>query len=542
MLGDSPTIAVTYKVKVTPRLVLVVLGPYFYQKIKEQITAVFPISLFLVLFQFVVIRQGVVGSIEIALGLGMVILGLMFFMEGLRLGLMPLGESIGAALPERAALWLVLAFCFIVGFTATLAEPAIATLKTAATNIEPEKAPLLYNLLSSNSGLLVASVGAGVGLATVVGGYRFIRHWSLTVVLFPTLALALALTILAQLHPITRDVVALAWDTGGITTGPVTVPLVLALGLGICAALGKSETGMSGFGIVTLASLWPVVTVLITSLALFYSGNYASSGEFRGSMNSPNSALLSSVGFIDLLTASVQAAAQAIIPLVLLLYTVQHFVLRKEVDHPDQIVLGIVLALFGLLLFNLGLSSGLVPLGQQAGSGAPLAFAPPKQLYGETGGRIVVLLFAFLLGYGATLAEPALNALGRTVEEVTVGAFKRIALIHAVAFGVGMGLAVGIAKIMFGWPLAYLVLPAYLTVAVLTAFSDEEFINIGWDSAGVTTGPITVPLVLAMGLGIGLEVGASEGFGMLAMASIGPIATVLALGMFVTRTKRLPKR
>ena len=109
---------------------------------------------------------------------------------------------------------------------------------------------------------------------------------------------------------------------------------------------------------------------------------------------------------------------------------------------------------------------------------------------------------------------------------------------HAVAFGVGLGLAVGIAKIMFNWPLEYLVLPSYAFLTIVTLFSEEEFINIGWDSAGVTTGPITVPLVLAVGLGIGITVNVPEGFGMLAMASIGPILTVLLLGLIVSKTGR----
>ncbi len=167
----------------------------------------------------------------------------------------------------------------------------------------------------------------------------------------------------------------------------------------------------------------------------------------------------------------------------------------------------------------------------------PGAFAPPRELYGNVLGRLVAIVFAFLLGYGATLAEPALNALGMTVEEVTVGAFKKVLLMHAVALGVSLGLAVGIAKIMFDLPIAYLVIPPYLLLILITIVSDEKYINIGWDSAGVTTGPITVPLVLAMGLGVGKEVGVPEGFGMLSLASIGPILTVLTLGLIVSRVR-----
>ena len=527
------------EVKVTPRLVFAILGPYVYEKARAQISAVLPITLFLFLFQLIALRQEITDSLTITFGLFSVILGLMFFMEGLRAGLMPLGENIGATLPAKAVLPLVLGVAFILGVGATLAEPAIGTLKAAGANVKPEDAPLLFEMLNRSSPLLVGSVSIGVGIATVLGVFRFVRKWSLRVLLIPSLALCFLLTIIAAINPVTKSLISLAWDTGAITTGPVTVPLVLALGLGVSAVLGESETGMSGFGIVTLASLWPVVMVLTASLGVFYSGSYLSPADAVRFMEAASAAsTTSSPTLIQLFSVSILAAMQAIVPLVLLLFLVQRFLLREEVRNLDQIILGIVFCLAGLGLFTLGLLSGLVPLGQQVGGNVPLAFAPPTELYGETVGKSIAIAFAFILGYGATLAEPALNALGLTVEEVTAGAFKKFLLMHAVAFGVGLGLAVGIAKIMFNWPLEYLVLPSYAFLTIVTLFSEEEFINIGWDSAGVTTGPITVPLVLAVGLGIGITVNVPEGFGMLAMASIGPILTVLLLGLIVSKTGR----
>jgi hypothetical protein len=506
------------------------------EKVKEQIRAVVPISAFLFLFQLLVIRKGVGESFVIAVGLTCVVLGLMFFMEGLRLGLMPLGQNIGAILPAKARLGLILGFGFVLGIGATFAEPAISTLKTAGGNVRPENAALLFDLLGRSSGILVASVAVGVGIATVLGIYRFVAGWSLKLLLWPTLALSLALTLIAELNPGTSGVVSLAWDTGAVTTGPVTVPLVLALGLGVSAVLGRSDTGMSGFGIVTLASLWPVVMVLAASLVLFYTGSYLPASEAARLAELEGVAgNVTSFAPLELLAGSMLSALQAIVPLALLLCVMQRYILREEIRNLDQIALGVVLAIIGLVLFNIGLGVGLVPLGQQVGSNVPAAFAPPEQLYGETAGRMIAILFAFAMGYGATLAEPALNALGKTVEDVTAGAFKMTLLIQAVALGVGAGLAVGLAKIMFAWPLAYLVVPSYVLLILLTLASEEKYVNIGWDSAGVTTGPITVPLVLATGLGIGLAVGVPEGFGMLAMASIGPILTVLGLGLLVSR-------
>jgi hypothetical protein len=164
----------------------------------------------------------------------------------------------------------------------------------------------------------------------------------------------------------------------------------------------------------------------------------------------------------------------------------------------------------------------------------------PLYLYAV--GLALALAFAWFLGFGATLAEPALNALGITTEKLTNGVFKKTTLIKAVSIGVGFGIALGVAKLIFDLPLAWLILPGYLLAAVLTFFSSEEFVNVAWDSAGVTTGPITVPLVLAMGLGLGEATQAVEGFGILCMASIGPIVTVLITGLWARYRVRAQAR
>ena len=142
------------------------------------------------------------------------------------------------------------------------------------------------------------------------------------------------------------------------------------------------------------------------------------------------------------------------------------------------------------------------------------------------------------MGYGATLAEPALTTLGIKVEELTIGIFKKGLLKHAAALGVGLGMALGVAKVLGDVPLVYLLIPPYLLALVLTLFIDEEFVNIAWDSGGVTTGPVTVPLVLAMGLGISAQLNVAEGFGILALASVWPILSVLVAGMVKTRERR----
>jgi hypothetical protein len=200
-------------------------------------------------------------------------------------------------------------------------------------------------------------------------------------------------------------------------------------------------------------------------------------------------------------------------------------------------MLGIALTVIGMCLFNLGLTYGLSALGGSAGSLVPAAFmaipgAEGSPLYRYAVGISITLAFALILGFGATIAEPALNALGVTAEQLTNGFFKKRTLILAVSAGVACGIALGVAKLVFDLPLVWLIVPLYLLATLLTMISSEAFVNVAWDSAGVTTGPITVPLVLAMGLGLGNATHAVEGFGILCLASIGPIISVLLTGLW----------
>jgi hypothetical protein len=236
--------------------------------------------------------------------------------------------------------------------------------------------------------------------------------------------------------------------------------------------------------------------------------------------------------------AEIISGVRAIVPLVLFLFLVFNVILKATLKEAGIVFYGLTLCVLGMCVFNLGLTYGLAALGAQSGGLAPAAFqaipsAPDSPLYPYWIGIPIAITFAFILGFGATLAEPALNALGLTVENLTNGAFRKRTLMLAVSIGVGFGIAIGVCKIIYDLPIAFLLLPGYALAMVLTALSTEEFVNVAWDSAGVTTGPVTVPLVLAMGLGLGDAVSAIEGFGVLSMASICPILSVLMTGLIV---------
>jgi hypothetical protein len=511
--------------RLRPRDVYRLVTPYLGSRLAEQLRAVIPITLFLVLFQHFVLGAEVVGAVGIAVGIVGVVIGLMLFMEGLKHGLMPFSENIGHLLPGRASYWGVLVAAFVLGAAATFAEPAIGALKAAGSLTDPIRAGTLYYLLNHRADAVVFTVAASVGAAVIVSMLRFMQGWTLKRLILLFTLPCLALTVYLAMDPALAPVIGFAWDCGAITTGPVTVPIVLALGIGVSAASGSTENPLAGFGIVTLASLFPPFAVMLLGLA--------SAGDAASvSLTAPNGAVPTMPSGDAM--AGILTALRAIVPLALLLWLIQRLWLREPVREASIIAYGIVLSVLGMMLFNSGLETGLSPLGVQSGGLLSSAFVSAdggEGLYPYVAGVAIVLLFALALGFGATLAEPALNAMGITVQTLTDGAFSKTTLVRAVAVGVGVGTTLGVVKVVFNLPLALLLVPAYGLALLLTLLSREEYVNLAWDSAGVTTGPVTVPLVLAMGLGLGQAVDAREGFGILAMASVGPIVSVLAVGL-----------
>ncbi|MBP5435670.1 DUF1538 family protein [bacterium] len=604
------------------------LVPYCKSKIWEQITAVLPIVLYLIFFQSVVLGLSIAESGTIAVGIGLVVLGLAFFMEGLLLGIMPLGEILGIKLPLKSGIVVLIAFSFVLGFGATYAEPSIGILKASGSFIKPWDAPLLFVMLNQYSEYLVAFVGIGVGFSVVAGMMRFMKSISLKPFIYIVISITLLVSLWGVFDKNIFYITGLAWDCGAVTTGPVTVPLVLALGIGICRSVGGEDSGSMGFGVVTLASAFPILAVMLLGFALntkvpepmskaefFSEANKAAAvfvagGEelyesLKSDTGDPADKVQQAINLLTVTTEKFVDAARAILPLTLLLLLVFIFILREKLPKKDEIFFGIFISIIGMGLFGIGMDFGLKKIGDQVGSRLPASFSAieireegetiynfdekvvqtsidesgqtsqfffkndknmtykavpyhsenfdakkktynyiPKigPLFGENGGIggvLVVILFAFIMGYGATLAEPALNALGMKAEELSVGTFKKATLIHSVAAGVGCGIALGVAKIIWNLPIIWMLVPAYVVLLFLTKISDEQFVNISWDSAGVTTGPITVPLVLALGLGLGGQVeGVIEGFGILSMASACPILAVLVSGLISKRRSR----
>ncbi|QEN06476.1 DUF1538 domain-containing protein [Oceanispirochaeta crateris] len=667
-------------IKMPPRAAFSMISNYIGRKISEQARALAFIVAYLLVFQLLVVRSPEAFSLQNLLGIIMVVLGLAFFMEGLALGLMPLGEYVGLKLPVKVRLYQIIFFGLIVGFISTLAEPAISTLRSAGRGVTPWENPLLYSLLGIYQEGFIASVGGGVALAVALSLYRYHKGISLKPFILISVPILLALTLLFSLNPQLRAVIGLAWDTGAVTTGPVTVPLVLALGIGVSRASGDRQGSTGGFGSIAMASLLPILGVMIFSLALFFTlpsemeeaeffsienrtdavkmlegekalesfafekGTQEARAAFYGNEEEYIAALkelsdgdknqilsemspdiwwalrasesekkvlgISTENIVpdavqipttisEVIKNETTMAIRAIIPLIGILLAVVLLILREYPRHIDEFILGIVITILGMILLTTGLRYGLVPLGDTVGQQLPRVYEAQenekiieipnfdlsliqkavdtdgnkseifafmnasgeiqhvpfisRQYNKQSGvythvrrtpilftgrmtkmGMIFVLLFAFGLGYGSTLAEPALNALGKNVEEITVGTVSKTGVIRAVSIGVGLGLMIGVLRIIYNIPMAWLLIPAYLLLILLTIFSSKEFTGIAWDSGGVTTGPITVPLVLSLGLGIGGAMGKADGFGILALASVFPILSVQIYGFMLS--------
>ena len=524
------------KIDLSAKQAFDLLAPYCSSRIMEQVKAVVPLAAYLMIFQILVLRHPIEAALVLCLGLIAVIIGLAVFMEGLSTGLMPFGTIIGDNLPKKASMPVVLTIIGILGVGVTFAEPAIGALQAFGSSVDVMAAPYLYEILNNWTMPLVLMVGGGVGIAAILGTIRFVRGWSLKPMIYAALFPVVILTIYAWLDPNLKSILGLAWDCGAVTTGPVTVPLVLSLGIGIANAAGKGNSSLSGFGVVTMASLFPILAVLL--LAIFVSFTISpeeiiAAAKISSSVVQVEPTIWEKTPFVEIILG-----VRAILPLVLFLMGVLFLVLKSSLPNKIITIYGLTLSIIGMCIFNVGLTYGLGAIGAQTGSVLPAAFMelPISQfspIYPELVGLAIVIGFAFLLGFGATLAEPALNALGVTVQNLTNGAFKKEMLMYSVASGVAIGIALGISKLVLGFDLMMVLLPLYGIGVLLTIISSEEFVNVAWDSAGVTTGPVTVPLVLAMGLGLGNAVSAVEGFGILSLASICPIIAVLTMGVAI---------
>ena len=481
-----------------------VYGFSFFQDLRASLMDLSIIIGIVFFYQFAILQTVPEDLPSIFVGLLLVAIGLAFFLRGLEIGIFPLGEELSkqlASLKTRA--WIVI-FAFVIGFATTVAEPALIAIAG--------KAAVISNGQIDAFALRMV-VALSVGIAIVLGVLRIILNHPIHWYIIGGYCLVIIVTLFSP-----EEIVGLAFDSGGITTSTVTVPLIAALGIGLSSSLKARNPLIDGFGLIAFASVMPMI--FVQGYGIFAYGHEVDPGIVE-QIESESDASSSAVwAYIQIFFQSIRDVAPVII-VILVFYWV---VLRKPINNFWTRSGGFGLVILGLYTFVIGLDMGLFPVGESLA----IELANTNNLW-------LIYSFSFAVGFATTVAEPALTAIASKAEEISEGSIKRVLLRSFVAFGVGIGILLGAHRIIVGDSIVYYILTGYVVVIIMTFYAPRTIIPIAYDSGGVTTSTITVPIVAALGLGLATSTPGRDplidGFGLIAFASLFPMIAVLGYGI-----------
>lgn len=487
----------------------------FYHAFLHALRNLLPIVIVVAVFQALILQQAPDNLLSMALGLLIVAVGVALFLQGLELSIFPVGKSLSNQFAKRGSIPILLSFGFAIGFSAVVAEPALIAVAEQAQEISDGRIDALTLRL-----LVAISVGAVVAL----GVLRTIMGWPLHWFMIIGYLIVVAVTYFAP-----EEIVGLAYDSGGVTTNIVTVPLIAALGIGLASSIRGRNPLTDGFGLVALAVMVPMISVQVYGILVF--AGEAPDGELVMSATSdegvPSGVLLMLLELAEMV--------RDVLPIILTVLFFQYLVLKRSLTNPRVVSLGFMLVVFGLYAFVVGLKMGLFPIGTSMA----------EQLIGLEA-YLFVYLFAFCIGFATTMAEPALIAVGKQAEEAAAGKLNGNAIRLLVALGVAVGITIGVHRIIAGGSMHYYIMSGYTLVIVLTFLAPRYIIALAYDLGGVTTSEVTVPLVTALGIGLATHIEGRnvliDGFGLIAFASIFPIVTVMIYAIVMDWTNRLKER
>ncbi len=451
--------------------------------------------------------------VTFSVGAVLLVLGIGLFNLGADLAMTPMGDHVGAGLSRQKKLWLLLSVCFVLGLLITVAEPDLQVL---AGQVEAV----------INGTLLICAVGVGVGAFLIVAILRIVFRKKLSeiLMLFYMLLFALALMLAASGS---MDLLPMAFDSGGVTTGPITVPFLMALCVGISGVLGDRHSQENSFGMVALCSIGPVLAVLLLGVFsandLTYSvPDYTVSSDVLGSF-------LHTAGH----TAGEVALALGLI--VVFFLACQVLLLKLPRRQLVKIFVGVLFTYVGLVLFLTGVNVGFMPIGYKLG--VALSSINPWLLVG----------LGTLIGVLVVLAEPAIHVLKGQVEEVTGGAVSQREMLLGLCIGVGAAIALSVVRIIFDFSLVYYIIPGYFISLALSLFVPPVYTAIAFDSGGVASGPMTSGFILpfAIGLCVGLQgenAVLRDAFGVVALVAMTPLITIQLLGFKAIVVNRLQEK
>lgn len=485
-----------------PNQLFVKLWRSLLDKLKESLTSVLPVSLLVLILSltpWVDITTKELFVFEAAAL--MLIVGISFFNLGADLAMTPMGQYVGEGLTKSKRLGILLTVGFLMGLLITIAEPDLAVLAGQVKAV-------------MNSTTLIVAVGIGVGLFLMLGIFKILFHSDLTCILlfFYMVLFCLASILISRGN---GSFLSMSFDSGGVTTGPITVPFIMALGVGIALSVGGHNAGENSFGLISLCSIGPVAAVLLLSMT--------AKGDMTFTVPDYSMENILDGGIDYLLLEQMVDVGKSLILIVIFFFVLQFAVLKLPKNKIIQILIGIVYAFIGLVLFLSAVTMAFMPIGFKIG--IQLAAYSP----------VLLIVLAFVIGMVVVLAEPAVHVLNAQVADITAGQVSKKQMMLALSIGVGISIGLSVVRVYFGFSLLYYLVPGYLISLGLSFFVPRIYTAIAFDSGGVASGPLTSSFILPLVIGAcctlqGESAVLDFAFGVVAMVAMTPLITIQTLG------------
>ena len=472
-----------------------ILGP----KISESLSSVLPVTGIVLLLMSTVVPVTAEMLLAFLLGAVMLIVGMGLFTLGAETAMTPMGQYVGSKITKSKSLLIIIFVALFVGTMITVSEPDLQVLANQISSIP--------------SAVLIWSVAIGVGLLLVVAMLRIVFKMKLKYLL---IGFYLAVFVVAAFVP--DNFLAVAFDSGGVTTGPMTVPFIMALGVGV-ASIRSDDGGSDSFGLVALCSVGPILAVML--LGIFYNVDASAQTEYM--FNISNSSRDIMAAFIKQLPHYAYEVALATGPIVIFFLIFRLLSGGRGSKGLGTILVGVGYTYIGLILFLTGVNVGFMPVGNYLGKA--LASSDVKW---------VIIPLGMIMGYFIVAAEPAVHVLTKQVEDETSGTVPRKALSLSLSIGVAVSVGISMLRVLTGISLLWIVIPGYAIALLLTFFVPDVFTSIAFDSGGVASGPMTATFLLPFSVGACSAVGGNvvtDAFGLVALVALTPLIAIQVLGL-----------
>ena len=483
-----------------------------FKKLKESVISVFPVViLVLILCMTPWVSFSSVQMVSFLISAVFLVMGIGLFNLGADLAMTPMGEHIGAGLSKLKKISILLIVCLGMGILITVAEPDLAVLANQVGEI-------------INGTLLIVTVGVGVGFFLVIAVLKILFRKPLSSMLMFCYMLLFAFCSIVVIKG-NEALIPLSFDSGGVTTGPITVPFIMALGVGIATTIGGKNSGENSFGLIALCSVGPMLAVLVLGSTV--------SGKLPDFV--PNYSLQTDFGnIIHALLETCKEVGLALALIVIFFAVLQIVVLKLPKKKLIQISVGILYTFIGLVLFLTAVKVGFMPIGYHLGTEL-------------SQNKTALVIFSFVLGMLVVLAEPAVHVLNKQVEEITEGTVSRKAMMIALSIGVGLSICLSVVRIVFDFNVLYYLIPGYAISLGLSFFVPGIYTAIAFDSGGVASGPLTSSFILPFSVGAcyvlqGQGKIMTDAMGIVAMVAMAPLITIQLLGFKAVMTKKLREK